>query len=546
MGNAESSLHLRGLPVDVIALQVTPMLDIKDFVALDTAGAMASSGALQEAQSLMQPIELPYTLNRSVGVWLLKHGYSLRGCTVRGVNEVATELTSVMEQYSEQVHDVHLRLPNNRDETIKLLPRTSNLWISGPVTYEQIEELCLSAHKVTELSVDRVAGSAQPGLVSQLLWTVPKLRDLSCSCECLGTAIPALQFMGVKLRKLSLTACTTNTSAELFAEVSSLCPNLEVISIATYGLTQNQLDIEAVLVTLAKNCRFLNRVSLYSNKLSTRGLRQLLCKCHSLRFLDWCGWTALDILAAAECDARLDAIDLWHPLAGGLVTYSTLFTHLQHVHLGRGFLGSPSAAAAVSCMCNLRSVEIVCGNSAAVVVDIGAVLQALVSCHGNYMVDIRFATALATILRSNRGITSLWLTDYGREEAIYTPIPAVLAKALVQCCNMQVLTIDCYNVTDHQMLPVLASMRRLSDCVIAATTKLSDAFFLTLTQHCRDLAALNVLRCTGYTEAALVQLIRRSHKFSSVAVHRSCLSHATEAALSAEKRLYKLYILVLG
>jgi tRNA (Thr-GGU) A37 N-methylase len=74
MGNAESSLHLRGLPVDVIALQVTPMLDIKDFVALDTAGAMASSGALQEAQSLMQPIELPYTLNRSVGVWLLKHG----------------------------------------------------------------------------------------------------------------------------------------------------------------------------------------------------------------------------------------------------------------------------------------------------------------------------------------------------------------------------------------------------------------------------------------------------------------------------------------
>jgi hypothetical protein len=237
------------------------------------------------------------------------------------------------------------------------------------------------------------------------------------------------------------------------------------------------------------------------------------------------------------------------------VTYSTLFTHLQHVHLGRGFLGSPSAAAAVSCMCNLRSVEIVCGNSAAVVVDIGAVLQALadtcrqlreVSCHGNYMVDIRFATALATILSSNRGITSLWLTDYGREEAIYTPMPPVLAKALVQCCNMQVLTIDCYNVTDHQMLPVLASMRRLSDCVIAATTKLSDAFFLALTQHCRDLAALNVLRCTGYTEAALVQLIRRSHKFCSVAVHRSCMTHATEAALSAEKRLYKLYILVLG
>jgi hypothetical protein len=75
MENTASSVRLQKLLAHVIESHTMPMLDTEGLVALGSYGAVNSGGVLQEVQILMQPLQLPRNLNKSVATWLLIHGY---------------------------------------------------------------------------------------------------------------------------------------------------------------------------------------------------------------------------------------------------------------------------------------------------------------------------------------------------------------------------------------------------------------------------------------------------------------------------------------
>jgi hypothetical protein len=209
MDRGVTCLDLQGLPVQVIASHITPLLDIRDLVALGCAGGVN----LQEAQSLMPPIKLPSNIDRSVGIWLLKRGYSLRGCVfLSWAGDKATDLSSVAELYCEQLYDVHLALPNDRIEAQKLFPQISKLDLRGPLVCGHIEKLCLIACNIVELFATE---HAPPEQLSQLLRATPKLSKLSCTYACLPKMIPALRLMGKKLKELSLSTYTAEVVSSL-------------------------------------------------------------------------------------------------------------------------------------------------------------------------------------------------------------------------------------------------------------------------------------------------------------------------------------------
>jgi PIN domain nuclease of toxin-antitoxin system len=194
MEHVVCSFRLQELPVHVIASHIMPMVDFKELVALDSTGAMTIGGVLQEARDLMPPIKLPHNLSRSVGIWLLEHGYSLKDCVLPSlVIDGAADLAAVMEQYTKQLHDVHLDLPNRSVESPALISRVSKLSISHSLTCKQVEELCMNTCNVVELSVSSVAETANPELLSQLLRGVPKLKKLWCGFKNLSTTLPALR-----------------------------------------------------------------------------------------------------------------------------------------------------------------------------------------------------------------------------------------------------------------------------------------------------------------------------------------------------------------
>jgi hypothetical protein len=548
MDRGVTCLDLQGLPVQVIASHITPLLDIRDLVALGCAGGVN----LQEAQSLMPPIKLPSNIDRSVGIWLLKRGYSLRGCVfLSWAGDKATDLSSVAELYCEQLYDVHLALPNDRIEAQKLFPQISKLDLRGPLVCGHIEKLCLIACNIVELFATE---HAPPEQLSQLLRATPKLSKLSCTYACLPKMIPALRLMGKKLKELSLSTYTADGAVELIAELSALCPNLEHLGIVDQSTTRNSADVEPVLAAFAEECCSLSKVTIIGYTLTAGALRQLLRKCRRLCSVDWSGyeWSAEDILTAAEYRAPLESISLCHALLGDVETYAALFAHLQRVRFSGGILLSGSAVAAVSHMRALVSIELCCwAGFGAKEEDVSAVLDAVAatctelrewSCSGKYMADHRFASALAAVIIHNTRISSVRLAGDGRCFMGVTIMPQVLVNALAQCQSLRYCTIECYNVTDSQMLSIIVSARGLERCAVGKCPGLTDVFLSALAEHCRHLSWLCVSKCPQFTEPALVQLAQRCRKLTNLGVHRKSVSIATVTVLRGWKRLYKLDI----
>jgi hypothetical protein len=451
MDRGVTCLELQGLPVQVIASHITPLLDIKGLVALGCAGGVNFGGVLQEAQSLMPPMKLPSNIDRSVGIWLLKRGYSLRGCVfLSWTGDKATDLGSVAELYCDQLYDVHLALPNDRIEAQKLFPQISKLDIRGPLVCDQIKKLCLSACNIVELTA---TDQALPEQLSQLLRATSKLSKLFCAYACLPKVLPALRLMGSKLNELSLSTYTADGAMKVITEVSALCPNLEHLGIVDQSTTRNSADVEPVLATFAEECCSLSKVTIIGYTLTAGALRQLLCKCRRLRSVDWSGyeWSAEDILTAAEYRAPLESISLCHALLGDVEAYAVLFAHLQRVRLSGGILLSGSAVAAVSHMRALVSIELCCwAGFGAEEEDVSAVLDAVAatctelrdcSCCGKYMADHRFASALAAVLIRNARVSSVRLTGYGRCFMGVINMPQVLVNALAQCHSLRCCTI---------------------------------------------------------------------------------------------------------
>jgi hypothetical protein len=551
MSHAVLRLVLPELPVQVIASHIMPMLDIKELVALDSVKALSAQGLLQEVQNLIPPITLPPNLDLSVARWLLQHGYNVvGGLFPYWKSSDADEQRWIMEQHCDQFRCMSLRLPNMYLKTTKILRRCSTVELAGPLTSLEVATFMENAFNVTDLTVTGNADQAQPDLVQRILMAAPKLKRLSCSCKSLHAALSPLAITGTTLKELLLSDLRADINAEIFADIAALCPNLEHVGEADHNEIGYESAVDEVILAFAERCRNLKSVSLRYNWLTTPALRQLFSKCRGLRcFSQAAEWLSEDVLAAAECGARLNSIPLYHALPGDLETYTMLFVHLRNVHMYYDFLVSLSAVAAASCMRRLDSVVLDCG-CLDEAVDLGAVLQAIaatctqlrsLSCSGKYVTDIGFASALAAVLASNRRISTLWIGD-SRNDMVVVSMPQVLADALATCYKLRYVTLEWYDVTDNQMLPMVVSMRALERCVLPAATNLTDSFLLTLTQYCRNLSRLCVTKCSQFTEAAVVHLIHRSAKLTDLEVYRDRISPATGAALIAEKRLYKLKV----
>jgi Leucine-rich repeat (LRR) protein len=539
-----SNFILSKLPVHVVASHVMPLLDLRDLVTLDSARAMNGGGLLQEVQSLMPPLRLPHELDRFVAEWFLSHGYRLNGSVIH-----SWDTHDVTEKFSHKFHDVSLCLPRDFWATAKLLRRCTHVYITHPLNSDQIAEVFMNARNVRIFSMTGEAAEAHPELIAQF----PKLDTLSCSCKSLHTALPSLAVMGTKLKELSLNEFAADIAVEVFAQVAVLCPNLEHIDIADFSRTKNRPSVDAVIIAFAEHCHSLRKVSIDFCQMSATALRRLLCQCRKLNSITGlCDqWSAADILTFVECDARLDSIRLNYPLLGTLKAYTTLFAHLKSVDLGRGFLLSPNAVAAVSCMRALEQVyfypEVAVGAGAA---DISAVLHAVagtcrqlrkLTCDGSYVADLNFAAAVAAVLTNNSRIASVELSSH---HLPVTPMPQVLADALATCRSLRYFVLESYNVTDNQMLPIIASLRWLKFLTLYAATGLTDVFLAALARHCHDLSWLRVTSSALLTESGLLELIKRCPKLTELGVHRNNMSAATAAALNAGRRLYKLEVVV--
>jgi hypothetical protein len=549
------SFRLHELPVEVIASHIMPMLDIRDLVALDCARAWSCGVLHQEVKKLMPPLELPYDLDKAVARWLLAHGYGLKSCMFLYWSDGDTVAQrELLNDFAAQFHSEHLRLPNKHTLTGKFIRRCTTVYLAGLLTAIQMTEFCTNALNVTELSVTDAAIKAHPELLSHLPKVVPKLANLSCSWKSLHSALPSLAKMGTKLKRLYLKDYTADIDVNLITEVASLCPYIEHLGIEDYSVTKNELSADAVVLTFAAHCHNLKGVSVDSCQLSTPALRRLLVECRRLTVVTRRGtdWSAEDILTIAECGAEWADIPLHCALLGNLETYRAFFANLQSVQLIGDFLVSPSAAAAVSCMTALDSVSLFCNSAVGPGgLDVSAVLRAVtvtcrqlrkLSCTGPYNTDVHFATALAAVITNCIHLSHLDLKYEGTTTV--APMPQVLADAFTHSRRWVWLAIECYNVAECQLLPVVISLRWLVIFTLPKAADLTDAFLSALAQHCRDLAWLRVNSSALLTEPGLLQLMQRCRKLSHLELHRRSMSATTADALAAARRLYKLKVVV--
>jgi hypothetical protein len=77
-------------------------------------------------------------------------------------------------------------------------------------------------------------------------------------------------------------------------------------------------------------------------------------------------------------------------------------------------------------------------------------------CSGQYKTDVSFTLELAAVLTFNAHLASLDLSCRGRTRRrmgkTMQPLPQILAEALSSCRNMQQFEIECYDISDGQML----------------------------------------------------------------------------------------------
>jgi hypothetical protein len=159
---------------------------------------------------------------------------------------------------------------------------------------------------------------------------------------------------------------------------------------------------------------------------------------------------------------------------GDLKNYSTLLANVKRVQLYPDFLLSPSVVAAVLCMRILEPAVFCCDSAVETeAADISALLQTIaaicrqvrqLSWTGHYTTDLNFASALAAVLTTS------------------TCMPRVLPETLACCRRLTWLEVECYSLSDSQMLPLVVSAHRLECYSVHESTDLTDACLAALSE----------------------------------------------------------------
>jgi hypothetical protein len=540
-------MDVSDLPIDAIALFIMSMLGIKDFVALDNAGALRTNPALREAQTRMQPILMP-RCKVFVTRWLLTKGYHVKGCTFSDDNSrESSELRTLIVRYSGQLHDISLEVSVQHSQvTTGVLDRCSRICINEPLKLGQIRDLCLHTSNLYELSIKGAAAAIQTDLLRLVVPAAPRLSALSIDCDGLQFGTCAiLESMGNRLTALSLLNYSGRISEELYHAIATVCPNLKSFVVGHSG--RQRSDVDAVILAIGQHCQRLEELSFVGCKISRSTLRVLLNSCCKLRTVRHYNgeWSAEELLVIAECGARLESISIQHALLGDVETYSTLFAHLRYVWLLPDFVLSPAALSAVLLMRSLLRVSLSCGG----VTDVSSVLLSVADtcvqlqelrCHNLQPVNNTFSTALRAVLTKCKSLHHLRLNV--QWPALGVAMPRRLAEALANCHTLRSCTLGCYKLTDEQILLLAPSLPGLVSLEVAVSTALTDASILSIAQYCRKLWWLNVSGSTHITVEVLERLTQRCRRLCYLYVHRHCMSAATAATLCAEDRLESLHI----
>jgi hypothetical protein len=155
-------------------------------------------------------------------------------------------------------------------------------------------------------------------------------------------------------------------------------------------------------------------------------------------------------------------------------------------------------------------------------------------------VNNRFATALRAVLTKCKSLHNLRLI--AQRPALGVGMPRWLAEALANCHTLRSCTLECYKLTDEQILLLAPSLPGLVSLEVAVSTALTDASILSIAQYCRKLWWLDVSGITHFTVEVLERLTQRCRRLCYLYVHRHCMSAATAATLCAEDRLESLHI----
>jgi hypothetical protein len=531
-------MDVSDLPIDAIAFFIMPMLGIKDFVALDNAGALRTNPALREAQTRMQPILMP-RCKVFVTRWLLTKGYHVKGCTFPDDNSrESRELRTLIVRYSGQLHDISLEVSvQHRQVTTGVLDRCSRICINEPLKLGQIGDLCLHTSNLYELSIEGAAAAIQTDLLRLVVPVAPRMGALSIDCDSLQFGTCAiLESMGNRLTALSLLNYSGRISEELYHAIATVCPNLKSFVVGHSG--RRRSDVDAVILAIGKHCQRLEELSFVGCKITSSTLRVLLNSCCKLRTVRHYNgeWSAEELMVIAECGARL---------LGDVERYSTLFEHLRYVWLLPDFILSSASLSAVLLMRSLLRVSLSCVG----VADVSSVLHSAADtcvqlqelrCHNLQPLNNRFSTALRAVLTNCKSLHDLRLN--AQRPALGVGMPRRLAEALASCHTLRSCTLGCYKLTDEQILLLAPSLPGLVSLEVAVSTALTDASILSIAQYCRKLWWLNVSGITHFTAEALERLTQRCRRLCYLYVHRHCMSAATAATLCAEDRLESLHI----
>lgn len=292
------------LPVEITAVEIMPMLGLKDFINLETAVVRVPAG-WQAAVHRTVPLELNENLhNYSAGLLsIFEHGFKIkRMCLVTGKS--FDKIMEIVDSYNYAVGEVTLNINKNSEASSELLAKCTSLTIMKSIESVFFDEI--STHAVNLVSLKLPSDSSENderklqalGIVTQKL----RLKVLSISVKRLnGKLAKVLQPVGSFLEKLELKVSAFFTRyIDQLCKIVAFCPNLT--SLTVMGEHDDEEDEELMeddgmggaaegeeekdwLVALAKSCPRLQLFQASTYLCTFRGICAVVQGCRQLHTL---------------------------------------------------------------------------------------------------------------------------------------------------------------------------------------------------------------------------------------------------------------------
>jgi hypothetical protein len=550
-------LSRRSIPVDIVVGGVLPMLDLKDFVNLNSA-TVHKDADLDACFKLLRPIQLDYPVAMSFPAlqWIVNKGFHV-STIVENHAGLDCRTVPFLNLHHEQIHDIDVRgcvsLPGLSRQimlkvrSISLTGFEDSSQVAQTLSTSSVRSVTLTAGSATILLKALVASSARP---EQLIVETISSDIMS---EELNLLYSALEQKGTSLRDLSV-RWGYDMMGEQVRKICAACPNLTALhlgeSFEALSLTDDDLAAVAQscpnLVTLGLPCARAPGVS---------GLGALARRCTRLRYVRFSRPLTTDqLLVFAMHGTALEKLQLVVPIVEP-ARLQTLLAGLLEIELQPPFLASTdTAVTAIRFMPQLRSVTLHAPYTAAdVPVDFAAVVTALAQ-HCPLLQIFKTATKFARATPSpqlNAALTALFsgcreLTEFHMsgtrdhayawllfEETLNAVPPTLRALTLDDCC-----------CSAEALMRLLSTCKQLREVTLNPHNAgvVADDVVLALAVLCPHLQHVSVCgeHC-AVAAPAVLKLAQRCRKLTRLHIPARVLD-AVGATLRAEERLHTLFL----